>query len=158
MRPKRVASLLALILSVGVAPAQTARHRLLVIVSAEQTVTALSLADLRAIYLGQITRWPSRRRIVTVIPKLSSAEGQIFLKRVIGMAELDYVQYWIGMVFRGQAAAAPLVASSGDEARRFVVAHTNAVAIIADGPVDKNIRVLAIDGKSIDAAGYPLTW
>ena len=148
----------ALILWCDVAAAQTARQRLVVIVSSAQTITDLTLVDLRAIYLGEITRWPTRHRIVPVVLTPQSNEGQLFIKRVVGMAELDYGQHWIGMIFRGQAASAPLVAPSSEEAKNFVAAHVDAIAVIAPTPIDKTVRVLSIDGKMPDAPGYALAF
>src|ERR1700738_3234172 len=96
------------------------QQRLLVIVSPSQSTTDISLADLRRIYLGQLSRWPTRHRILVVVPTPRSPEGALFIKRFINMAELDYSQHWIGTVFRGPASAAPLVAASPAEAKRFV--------------------------------------
>jgi len=66
--------------------------------------------------------------------------------------------HWIGIVFRGQVASAPLVASSTEEASRFVAAHAEAIAVVGDIPAQKNVRILTVDGKSVEAAGYPLRW
>jgi hypothetical protein len=158
MRRTWAAVSFALILWCDVSVAQTARKRLVVIVSSAQTITDLSLADLRAIYLGAITRWPTRHRIVPVVMTPQSSEGQLFIKRVVGMAELDYGQHWIGMIFRGQAASAPLVAPSSEAAKSFVATHVDAVAVIAPTPIDKTVRVLSIDGKMPDAPDYALAF
>lgn len=158
MRWTWAAASLALILWCDASVAQTARQRLVVIVSPEQTFTDISFADLRAIYLGDITRWPTRHRIVPVVLTPQSSEGQLFIKRVVGMAELDYGQHWIGMVFRGEVASAPLVAPSSEAAKRFVASHANAIAVIAPAPIDKTVRLLSVDGKLPDASDYPLAF
>ena len=132
--------------------------RLIAIVSTSQRPTDLSSADLRSIYLGQITRWPDHRPILPILLPLESAAGKSFLERVIGMADLDYAQHWIGMVFRGRASSPPLVAQSTDDAARFVATHPAAIALVASYPTVKNVRVLNIDGKSPDDIGYPLRW
>jgi ABC-type phosphate transport system substrate-binding protein len=149
-------SLLTLIFWMQIARADSVR--LVVIVSPSQSVTNISSTDLRAIYLGQTTRWPTRRRILPVIITPRSIEGQTFVRRVIHMAEVDYAQYWIGIVFRGQAASAPLVASSTEEASRFVAAHAEAIGVVGNIPAEKNVRILTVDGKSVEATDYPLRW
>jgi ABC-type phosphate transport system substrate-binding protein len=151
----RVATLL---IALAAADAAAAEKRLLVIVSPTQTITDISLADLRRIYLGQISRWPSRHRIILILPSPSSSEGQLFLKHVIRMADLDYAQYWIGAVFRGQAAAGPMVASSAAEAKRFVASQPNAIAVIGEMAMDNSVRVLTIGAKAPGAPDYPLSW
>ena len=148
--------LLAVVAWMQVARAENVR--LAVIVSASQPLTDISSADVRAIYLGRITRWPNHRAILPIVLRLDTAEGKMFLRRLIGMVDVDYAQHWIGMVFRGQAASAPLVAGSTEQAARFVAAHPEAIAVVADLPADKNVRVLTVDGKSPDAIGYPLRW
>jgi hypothetical protein len=124
----------------------------------QQSITNISSADLRAIYLGQTTRWPARRRILPVIITPKSAAGQTFIRRVIRMSEVDYAQHWIGIVFRGQAASAPLVAPTTEEASRFVAAHAEAIAVVGDIPTEKNLRILTVDSKSFEATDYPLRW
>ncbi len=132
--------------------------RLVVIVSASQPLTDISTADIRSIYLGRITRWPNHRAIVPIVMRLDVPGGKMFLRHVIGMGDVDYAQHWIGMVFRGQTASAPLVAGSTEQAARFVAAHPEAIAVVTDIPADKNVRVLTVDGKSPEASGYPLLW
>lgn len=154
-----LAGLLIVLVSADLAAAEASRERLLVIVSPAQTITDISVADLRRIYLGQVSRWPNRQRIVMLIPSPRSPEGQTFIKRVIRMAELDYAQYWIGAVFRGEAAAAPLVAASAAEANRFVASHTDAIAVVGEITLDaRSVRLLTVEGKSPEAADYPLAW
>jgi hypothetical protein len=148
--------LLALLFSMQVT--QTENVRLIVIVSSSQKLTDISSTDLRAIYLGDLTRWPTRHAIVPIIPSTNTRGGEAFIRRLIKMAELDYAQHWIGMVFRGQAASAPLVADSTEQAAKFVSTHVDAIAIVADIPTEKNVHVLSVDGKSPDAGDYPLRW
>ena len=132
--------------------------RLVVIVSSSQRITDISSADLRAIYLGHLTRWPAHQPIVPVMMPPGTAAGRAFIRHLIGMADLDYEQHWIGMVFRGQAASLPLIATSTEEATRFVRTHSDAIAILAEIPTETNVRVLTVDGKSRDAPDYALHW
>ena len=148
--------LLALLLATHVERA--GGTRLVVIVAQASPLADISSADLRDIYLGRLTRSASRHAIVPLIPPQNSAAGDVFLRRFMRMAELDYAQLWIGVVFRGQASSAPLVARSPDEAARFVAAHVDAIAIVGDVPNVRNVRVLTVDGKPPDAPDYPLRW
>jgi len=149
-------TLLALLFSIEVARAENVR--VVVIVSATNSITDISSVDLRAIYLGAVTRWPTRRAILPIILTTKSRETPVFIRRIIRMSDLDYAQHWIGVVFRGQAASAPLVASSVDEAARFVSAHPEAIAVVGGIPKEKGVRVLTVDLKSHDAPDYPLRW
>jgi len=132
--------------------------RVLVLVNVSQPVTNISSADLRSIYVGQTTRWPSHRLIVPIVMPLDTAAGTTFLRRVIGMGEVDFAQHWIGLVFRGQTTSPPLVARSSAEAARFVATHPEAIALVTSMPAERNVRVLSVDGQSPQSAGYPLRW
>ncbi|HEX9161966.1 MAG TPA: hypothetical protein VF980_09705 [Thermoanaerobaculia bacterium] len=148
---------LVLILTAA-SPAPEARVRLFVIVSPSQTVTDLSLADLRRIYAGDMTRWPDGHRIVPVMPPARSRETALFLEHVLRTTMIDYAQNWISVVFRGRAPAPPRVLATAD-AIRFVTTHADAIALIPD-PLDPppGVRVISVDHRAADAPGYPLTW
>ena len=159
MNANAVAALLVAILAAVPPPASGGRSRLIVIVPESQTLIDLSVADLRRIYLGQITRWPNGRRIIPVILLPGSRDADLFLKRVVLMSTIDYSQHWIGVVFQGRAAAAPLVVSTPAEAVHFVATHPDAIAVIGDqqdlvGPV----RIAAIERRTPKDADYPLQW
>lgn len=159
MNANALAALLVAILAAVPPPASGGRSRLIVIVPESQTLSDLSVADLRRIYLGEITRWPNGRRIIPVILPPGSRDADLFLKRVVQMSMIDYSQHWIGVVFQGRAAAAPLVVATPAEAVHFVATHPDAIAVIGDqqdlvGPV----RIAAIEQRSPKDADYPLQW
>ena len=148
--------LLALVVWLQVARAEPVR--VVIVVNASQPITDISSADLRSIFLGQITRWPNHRAILPIVMPLDSTAGRLFLRHVIGMGEVDYAQNWIGVVFRGQAGSPPLVARSMAEAVRFVATHPEAIAVVTGIATDRNVRILTVGGASPDAIEYPLRW
>jgi len=129
------------------APRPVVTPVLAVVVSRSQTLTSMSLSDLRRVYLGLITRWPDGGRIVPVVLPPNTIEERLFLKRVLQMADIDYAQHWIGQIFRGRVAGPPYTAASSPAARAFVAAHRDAIAFIDAADVDGSVRVLAIRGK-----------
>ncbi len=158
-----VARLLTALLLAGLAEdivlAQTSvRAELVVVVRSNSTITGVSQADLRRIYLGGITRWPDDHRIIPVLLDPQSDTGKLFLKRVVRMTDIDYAQHWIGQVFRGQASAPPRVVRSAAEAKRYVTAHPYSITFLAPEDVDGSVKVLRVDGKAIDEPDYPLAW
>ena len=157
MIPPLLAALLLVTIGDAAAHSPT-RGRLVVIVRSTESITDLSLGDLRRIYLGQMTLWSDGRRIIPVVLPPDSVEERVFLRRVVRMNDIDYAQHWIGQVFRGEAAAAPTQVASSPAARRFVAEHPHAIAFISAADADNSVRVLRIDGKAPDAADYPLTW
>lgn len=139
-------------------PSPPAASRLVVIVSLQNATSDLSLADLRRVYVGAITRWPDGPRILPVVPDPDSAQGELFLKRVVQMTDIDYAQLWIGQVFRGRASGPPHVVRSGAGARQYVLAHPAAIAVVTPDAVDASVKVLTIDGKPFASESYALAW
>jgi len=159
MNADALVALLVASLSGTLPPAQTGRTRLIVIVPASQTVSDFSIADLRRIYLGEITRWPNGHRIVPVMLAPRSPEADLFLRRVVRMSAIDFAQSWIGAVFRGRVPAPPLLLSRSADAMRFVTTHQDAMAVVGDDVnIDVTVRIATVDQKSPEAADYPLMW
>jgi ABC-type phosphate transport system substrate-binding protein len=131
------------------------RTRVSFIVSAKRPVKNVSSAELGRIFLGQTSRWPDGHRIVLYVRPSNTPEGRVFLDRVVHMADIDYSQWWIGAVFRGQAAAAPRVVETAEAMLKLVAADTDAIGFIAAGaPAD--VVVLTVDGKAPSDAAYPI--
>jgi ABC-type phosphate transport system substrate-binding protein len=141
------------------APSSARRTRLVVIVPASQTLTDFSVADLRRIYRGEITRWPDGRRIIPVMLAPRSREADLFLKRVVLMSAIDFAQQWIGAVFRGRAPAPPVVLTTPADVMRFVSTHPDAITFLGDDvDVTPAVHIATIDHKSPDSIDYPLKW
>lgn len=150
--------------------------RLVVAVSASQSVDDLSSGDLRRIYVGDMTRWPDGHRIVPVMLPPRSRASEAFLKHVVRMSAIDFAQEWIGVVFRGRAPAPPVVVATAADALDFVAGHPDAIAVIRDASpgvvrstptgdssparADRHsgVRIISIDGRPLRSAGYPLNW
>jgi len=133
-----------------------------VIVSAHQTVTTISSADLRRIFLGQMTRWPNRRRIVVLVRPADSPEQRLLLHRIVRMTDIDYSQHWLGQVFRGEAPTPPMTIGSSEALKRAVASNPDAIGILLSSDLDARdlrlVRLLPIDGKLPGKDGYLLQW
>lgn len=154
----RVAFLALLLSFARLADAGGEVRRLVAIVSPSSTVTDISRGDLRRIYVGSITRWPSGHRIVPVVLRAETWAQRTFLKHIVQMTDIDYAQHWIGEVFRGRASRPPHVAASPADAVHFVGGHPQAIAIIEAQAMDSSVRALRVDGIDSDVSGYPLAW
>src|SRR5437763_14955281 len=121
----RVLTSIALLLAAAAAPQP--RQSVAFIVSARGHAAPRSSAEVRRIFLGQVSRWEDGHRIALVIRPTATAEGQLFLQRLINMSEIDYAHFWIGAVFRGEASSAPRVIDSRDLAIKAVVENADAI-------------------------------
>ena len=177
MNARDAAALVLIAASAIPANSAAAPLRLVVAVSASQSITNLSSGDLRRIYVGDMTRWPDGHRIVPVMLPPRSHGSEVFLKRVVRMSAIDFAQEWISVVFRGRAPAPPVVVATTADALDFVAAHHDAIAVVPDnvspGSVRttptgdssparadrrSGIRLINIDGRPPRSSEYPLNW
>ena len=177
MNARGAAALVLIAASTLPASSAGAPIRLVVAVSVSQSVNNLSGADLRRIYVGEMTRWPDGHRIVPVMLPTRSQASEVFLKHVVRMSPIDFAQEWISVVFRGRAPAPPVVVASAAEALDYVAAHHDAIAFVSDDVssatvrstpsgdsaptrADRHpgIRIINIDGRPPRSSEYPLNW
>jgi ABC-type phosphate transport system substrate-binding protein len=139
---------------------ESAELSTLVIVSTKRPLTDVSSADLRRIFLGQITRWRDGRRIQLLVRPAGSPEQRLLLSRVIRMSDIDFSQHWLGQVFRGEAASPPRTVDSADAMKQVVRTNADAIGLLlsSDLSIDdqRTIRALTIDRKSVEEEEYPL--
>ena len=152
-RRLRLVATLALLALPAAAPQP--RETVTFVVSPHSEVRDLSSGELRRVFLGQTSRWRDRHRIVLCLRQPTSPEGRILLDRVVRMSDIDYSQYWIGAIFRGEAAAVPRIFASREALLRAVAGNPDAIGYVltSDQPVAP-ARAITIDGKSPQDPGY----
>ena len=123
------------------------------------TITNLSSADLRRIFLGDQSRWPSSNKITILLLPSVSEERKFFLRTVLGMSDDDFVRHWISRVFQGEATAGPKTASSPASMARLISGLPSAIGVLAAADVpsgESEVKILRIDGKAPGDDGYRL--
>lgn len=75
---------------------------IVVVASAKVPDSSLSGDQLRAIFLGQQTSWPSGAKIEFVVLKDSSEVHESFLKKYVGRSAAQFSNYWKQQVFTGK--------------------------------------------------------
>lgn len=100
------------------------------IVSQSNPVHDLSRADVQRIFLGSRTRWPGGHAIVVVIPPEGSPAREFLLRKVAELSDIDFSQRWVGQVYRGAVARAPVTARTAEEMRKLVEKSDIAIGLI----------------------------
>ncbi len=139
-------------------PAADRGEALVFAVSARQPAASFSSVELRRIFLGEITRWKSGRRIALAIPPARGRAGRTFYDRVVRMSDIDYSQAWLGVVFRGEAAASPRVIATGEEMKKLLARSPDTLGVLLESdldPGDTTLHALAIDGFAPGSPSYP---
>lgn len=119
-------------------------------------LNGLKAADLHKLLLGDRRFWSGRLRVTLLIRAPGAPERTAFIKGICRMTEPQFRQYWIGMVFRGQATSGPKVTYNNNMAQTLVRVIPGALALVAAKDLKPGVKVLKIDGKSPGDPGYPL--
>jgi len=118
--------------------------------------SGLTFAEMRKLLLGDRQFWASNLRVTLLIRAPSARERDVVLKSVYQMTEAQFRQYWIGKVFRAEAASGPKLVYSNEEAAQMTAAIPGALAFVDAAQTPRGVKVLRIDGKLPGEAGYRL--
>ncbi len=127
-----------------------------VVVHPGVAVTDLSLADVRKLLLGERQYWSSDVRVTLLIRAPVSQEREVVLRTIYQMTEAQFRQYWIGKVFRAEAASGPKIFYSSEMATELAAAIPGSIAFVDAAHVPKGLKVLKINGRLPGEKGYPL--
>jgi ABC-type phosphate transport system substrate-binding protein len=149
-RLRLVQTIVALLSAAFVAP-RAVRAQVAVVVNPANAVDELTTDKLRRLYLGQARTFPSGEH--ARLGRHSGSAG-VFDRAALGLQSQIVRSRWMAMIFRGEATAIPTELASADDVKRFVRAHPDAIAFLPLAQVDGSVKVLTIDGKRPDDAGY----
>lgn len=158
MRLRRLAIAAAFLLLATAASAAEPPASIAFLVSARNTMHNISQGDLRRIFLGEISRWANGHRIVIFVRSSESAEGRLFLDRLVRMSDIDYSQWWLGEVFRGRSASPPRVLPSDEAMVKAVASTPDAIGFVAATAAanEPGVGVLTINRRTPFDADYPI--
>lgn len=126
-----------------------------VVVSPDVTLTGLSMADLRKLFLGDRQFWTQNLRVSLLIRAPVARERAVIVWTVCKMSEAQFGQHWIGKVMRADCTTSPRQFTSNQAALDLVRTMPGAIAVI-NAAQATGMKVLAIDGKMPNDPGYPL--
>jgi hypothetical protein len=156
MSAKAIATLLLLgLIAFFSAPLAAAQDDVAVVVNSGNTVSNLSLSDLRKIFSGDKHSWPGGSPIKLVVRGPGCPERLALLK-LLGMAESDYKQYWVGRVFRGESDEEPLMVPSIGMQMEALKVFSGAISLATARDVKAGMKVIKVDNLSPGSPGYPL--
>lgn len=114
-----------------------------VIAHPDVPTSTLTERELRTILLGNKRFWSGGVAIHLVIDgRAESPARTAWIEELTSMTEVQYSQYWIGMVFRGRATTAPHVVPDATTATALVAALPGAISIVDRKPTSDGVRIL----------------
>jgi ABC-type phosphate transport system substrate-binding protein len=139
------------------APTATEPVAMAVIVNVNNSVTNVSVPELRRILSGEKRTWPGGTPI-KILARPSGSHEQIALLRLLKMSETEYKQYWTAQVFRGEADAEPVTLPSFGMTKEATKAFAGSIALVnaQDVKPGMDIKVLKVENHLPGEPGYPI--
>ena len=129
---------------------------LAIVVNLRNPTENLTLAQLRAVFLGERHSWSNRRRIVLTGMRRGTVERQTVLRVIYGMDDRSLDHYFLYQTFKGEAAAPPAILRSAADIKKYVGMTPGAVGYLRASDVDNSVKVVRVNGLLPDDDGYPL--
>ena len=119
---------------------------LAIVVNKENPVETLSLAELRKVFLGERSHWPSGRRITLVMMEPGHPERAALVRDVCQMSEADFSRHFLHGVFTGEVFVSPKTLASPVGVRKFIFNVPGAIGYLRASDVDSSVKVIRVDG------------
>jgi len=120
---------------------------LAIVVNQSNPVSDLSLAELRAVFLGERIHWPNGRRITLVMMEPGQPERDAVLRDVCRMNESDFRRRFLQGLLTGEVLVSPKTLATAVGVRKFVFNVPGAIGYMRPADVDASVKVLRIDGR-----------
>jgi hypothetical protein len=131
-------------------------NRLAVVVAKGSQVSALSLHEVKRLYLGERVSVRGSK-LVPLAQQPRSADRVAFERAALGMTPEQVDRYWIDRRIRGHRG--PPKSIDSPELLQRVVAHIRgAVGYVRADHVRSDVKVVRVNGKLPSDAGYALTY
>jgi ABC-type phosphate transport system substrate-binding protein len=141
----------------AVAPAQSApEDDVAVIVNSQNSVDAISSAELRKIFAGEKRSWHASMPVVLVVRAPESRERTVLLNKVLKMTESEYKQYWVKKIYSGEVPREPTTLFSNAMQLEAIRAERGGIALMSAKDIRSGVKAIKIDGYLPGTAGYPL--
>jgi len=126
------------------------------IVNKSNTTDAMTLAELRNIFLAERNRWPNGRKITITMLEAGNPEREVVLRTICRMREADFNRNFLRVKFTGETTEEPRLLASPTNMVRFVFNAPGAIGYVRASSVDGSVKVLRIDGLAPGEPGYKI--
>jgi phosphate transport system substrate-binding protein len=132
------------------------KESLAIIVNRANPIEDLSMAELRAVFLGERSHWANGRRITLVMMEPGQPERDTVVHEVCRMSESDFRRRFLQGLLTGEVLVSPKTLATPVGVRKFVFNVPGAVGYLRPEDVDESVKVVRIDGHLPSEAEYPL--
>lgn len=143
---KKVAPALAIAVALfGLASPSPAADDFVVIVNKANPAESVSAADLRKMFLGEKSTWPSGAKVTAVTPGAETPAYGAAIKRATGMSAADFKRYFIQLSFLGKVVPPPRSLESTAAIAKFVSTYPGAVGCVPSADAGAGVKVLKVE-------------
>ena len=135
---RAVPALLALVLGLD---ARNACAEVVAVVSARNTVSALSRIQVIDIFLGKASRFPDGTQAVPIDQAEGSASRDEFYLRFAGKSPAQLNAHWSKIIFTGRGQP-PRAVANGADLKMRLAENPNAIGYLEQDQVDQSVRVI----------------
>ncbi|HJQ26644.1 MAG TPA: hypothetical protein VKA60_22195 [Blastocatellia bacterium] len=135
-------------------PAPAFQEDLAIIVNKANPIEALTLAELRNVFLAERSRWPNGRRVTITMLDIGNPEREVVLRTVYRMREADFNRTFLRARFTGEATEEPKLLASPNNMVRFIFNAPGAIGYVRASSLDGSVKALRIDGLAPGEPGY----
>ena len=114
---------------------------LVVVVSSSTSAPRLTRDEVTNIFLGRHRQLPGGQTAYPVDLPINDAERAQFYRLLVGKEPAEINAYWSRLIFSGKTAA-PRLATSVDDAVRFVATTPGGIAYVDRSRVDGRLKIL----------------
>jgi ABC-type phosphate transport system substrate-binding protein len=123
--------------------ASGAQAEVVVVVSAQSTVTRLTATQVKDIFLGKTGVFPNGNKAVPIDQIEDNPPREDFYLKVANKSPAQLSAYWAQVIFTGNGF--PPESLSDDKAvKRAVANNSNAIGYIDRGAVDSSVRIILV--------------
>jgi hypothetical protein len=136
-------------------PATAQANDVAVVVNSGNPTTNIKRPGLRNMFAGANRSWPGGQPI-KLITRGPGCPERLALLKLLAMSEIEYRQYWVARVFRGDTDAEPLTVPSVGMQKEALASFPGAITLVNVRDLKPGMKVIKVDGLLPGAAGYTL--
>ena len=126
-----------------------------VVVSPKNTVSNLTVPELRKILRGEKHSWNGGKPITIIVRNSKSHERETLLS-LLQMSDGEYKEYWRSQIFRGEATAEPVAVPSNGMQREALILYPGGIALVEAQDVKQGMKIVSVEGHMPGESAYPL--
>lgn len=126
-----------------------------VIINKANRIEDLELGDVKDIYQGDMVSWLDNKRIFAVTQRSENEVSRFFYEIAVGKKIEQVKRLWIKISLSGKAAPPKTLASDG-EVLEYIASNEGAIGFVDFKTVNRDVKVLKINGKEPWESDYVL--